>query len=68
MRYLLKYILSFVVIILFSNILLAQGGYISLYQAGLNITLQDEKSPTKTIIRPQMYQVSSHLQRIFRIH
>jgi hypothetical protein len=47
MRYLLKYILSFVVIILFSNILLAQGGYISLYQAGLNITLQDGKIPYK---------------------
>jgi hypothetical protein len=48
MRYILKYILSLVFFItLFNSSVFAQGGYISLYQAGLNITLQDGKIPYK---------------------
>ncbi|MDR0266011.1 MAG: hypothetical protein LBJ04_22550 [Sphingobacterium sp.] len=48
MRYILKYVLSLVFFItLFNSSVFAQGGYISLYQAGLNITLQDGKIPYK---------------------
>jgi|GEM_PF-5980388 hypothetical protein len=46
MKYVLKYILSLVFFITsFNSFVLAQGGYISLYQAGLNLTLQDGKIP-----------------------
>ena len=48
MRFILKYVLSLVFFItLFNSSVFAQGGYISLYQAGLNITLQDGKIPYK---------------------
>ena len=48
MRYLLKSFLPLAIIVtLFNNFVLAQGGYISVYQANLNITLQDGKIPYK---------------------
>ncbi|WP_426791812.1 hypothetical protein [Sphingobacterium sp. WOUb80] len=48
MRYLLKSILSIVFLITLCNsFVFAQGGYISVYQANLNVTLQDGKIPYK---------------------